>query len=143
MTKWQEYPYQVQVTLSSDADNVEIKMRLNYDKTLSITNVTFPDTQPQEYEIINSLLFKPFIPQSQALAEALACFLSKLSPEGFRLLNAKESNYKIAGALEKGDDVIEFDLHANKEGMVSSVRLVRATAESILIEVEQALGVEK
>lgn len=58
-------------------------------------------------------------------------------------MNAKESNYKIAGALEKGDDVIEFDLHANKEGMVSSVRLVRATAESILIEVEQALGVEK
>ena len=143
MTRWQEYPYQVHVTFSSDSDNVEIKMRLNYDKTLSITNVTFPDTQPQEYEIISSLLFKPFIPQSQALAEALACFLSKLSPEGFQLLNAKESNYKIAGSLEKGDDVVEFDLHANKEGMVSSVRLVRATAESILIEVEQALGVEK
>jgi hypothetical protein len=141
MIKWQEYPYQVLVTLSSDAAKPEVKVRFNYDKTLSITNVIFPDAQPQEREAVSSLLFKPFVPESRELAEALNGFLAKLSQDGFLLLSAKESNYRIAGALSKNDDVIEFELNVPKGGMVSSVRLLRATAEYILTELERALGV--
>lgn len=140
---WRELPYQILMTLSSDADDAEMKVRLNYDNALSITNVTFPDTPPEDNKVISSLLLKPFVPESQPLAEALDCFLSKLSPNDFRLLSAKENDYKISGTICKDEDAIDFELYANKEGMMSSVRLLRATTEQALIEVEQALGVGK
>lgn len=143
LTQWHEYPYQVLVILTSDTSNAEARVRLNYDDALSITNVTFPDTQPKDCELLSSLLLRPFVPESQTLAEVLDGFLAKLSQNGVRLLSAKENDYKITGILAKGEDALEFELNVPKNGMVRSIRLLRATAESILREVESAFGVGK
>lgn len=141
LVQWQEFPYQILLTLASDANDAEVKVRLHYDNELSVTTVTFSDAQPDEHEAISRLLFKPFVPVSQSLSEALGGFLAKLTPSGFQLLNAKESNYKIAGTLGKDNELIEFELYAKKDGMVGTVRLLKATTEQILIEAELALGV--
>lgn len=139
MISWKDNNYQVLLTLLSDASDAEVKVRLDYDGSLSVTNISYPDAQPKDRDAVNTLLARPFIPASQALAEALNGFLARVVPCGFQLLSAKETNYRIMGVLGKDEDKVAFELDADKKGMVGSVRLMKATTEHILVDVEHAL----
>ncbi len=139
MISWKDNNYQVLLTLLSDASDAEVKVRLDYDGSLSVTNISYPDAQPKDRDAVNTLLARPFIPASQALAEALNGFLARVVPCGFQLLSAKETNYRIMGVLGKDEDKVGFELDADKKGIVGSVRLLKATTENILAVVEHAL----
>ena len=143
MSRWQEHSYQVLMTLSSVEGGAAAKVRLYYDGALSVTNVMYLETAPEDCDSVGRALSKPFASESQTLGEALNDFLDRVVPCGFQLASAKESSYKIALVLSKGEGAVELELHAGKDGMVSSVLLLKATSEGVLAEVEDALGGEK
>jgi len=139
ITRWQEDSYQVLMTLSSGEGGAAAKVRLYYDGALSVTNVMCLETAPEDCDSVGRALSKPFAPVSQALGEALNDFLDRVAPGGFQLANAKESSYKISLVLSRGEDAVELELNAGKDGMVSSILLLKATTEDVLPEVESVL----
>ena len=83
---------------------------------------------------------QPFRPQSETLAQALEAFKEQISTLGFSLVEAKESNYRLQLTLAIDDEAVETQVDCDKEGMISSVRILKASSEGVIKRLEEAVG---
>lgn len=139
LMEWREHVYQVVLTLAHEQRSAKVQLKLHYDKTLSITNSSFIDGTDAEQVAIRKLLINPFVPQSDFLAEAVEAVRDPLEKAGFTLTAGKETDYRVQMTFAVTNEAVEVVLNANKEGMISSLRVIKATSEKVLGEFELAL----
>lgn len=138
---WREYDYQVVVRLVSRKSATDVRVRLHYDKKRAVTNLVFLDGSQPERDGIGALLHQPFRPQSEPLVEVLEALLGQISKHGFRLIEAVESNYRLQLTLALDDEAVEVQVDSDKEGVISSIRILKACSESVIQCLETALAV--
>lgn len=139
--EWTEHSYQIVISLANLRSLAKVRLRLNHDKKLALTNVIFIDGGQPEQDAITRLLFQPFRPDSEPLAQALDALLEQATLQDFTLAEAKESSYRLQLTLALDDEGIEVQVDCDKEGMVSTVRIMKATSEYIIQRLEAALAV--
>ena len=139
---WREHSYQVVITLTSKTNATSIKVRLHYDKKLAITNVVYLDGSETEQQAIQRFLTKPYQPQSAALAEAVETLEELLAEHGFFIFEASETSYRVQLMLAADNEGVEIQVNADKEGMISSIRIMKASSENIAQKLEKALAVQ-
>ena len=139
---WREHSYQVVITLTSKTNATSIKVRLHYDKKLAITNVVYLDGSETEQQAIQRFLTKPFQPQSAALAETVETLEELLAEHGFFIFEASETSYRVQLMLAADNEGVEIQVNADKEGMISSIRIMKASSENIAQKLEKALAVQ-
>lgn len=118
-----------------------MRLRLHYDKKRAVTNLVFLDGSQLEQDAIGALLHQPFRPHSEPLAEVLEALMEKVSTHGFRLIEGGESSYRLQLTLALGDEACEAQVDSDKEGMISSIRILKASSESVIQRIEKALVV--
>lgn len=141
LSDWREHSYQVVITLSYQTAATNIRVRLHYDKKLAITNVVFLDGNDIEQETIRTLLMKPFKPQSETLGEAVEALQELLAAHRFVIVDGAETSYRVQLTLAVENDAVEIQVNADKEGMISSIRILKASSESIVQQLEKAMAV--
>jgi hypothetical protein len=141
LSDWREHSYQVVITLSYQTAATNIRVRLHYDKKLAVTNVVFLDGNDVEQETIRTLLMKPFKPQSETLAEAVEALQELLAAHRFVIVDGAETSYRVQLTLTVESDAVEIQVNADKEGMISSIRILKASSESIVQQLEKAMAV--
>ncbi len=141
LSDWREHTYQVVITLSYQTAATNIRVRLHYDKKLAVTNVVFLDGKDFEQKTIRTLLLKPFKPQSETLAEAVEALQELLAAHRFVIVDGAETSYRVQLTLAVENDAVEIQANADKEGMISSIRVLKASSESIVQQLEKALAV--
>lgn len=142
LSDWRQYSYQVVISLSYQTAATSIRVRLHYDKKLAVTNVVFLDCSNIEKETINRLLMKPFKPQSETLAEAVEALQERLAAHRFVIVDGAETSYRVQLTLAVENDAVEIQVNADKEGMISSIRVLKASSESIVQKLEKAMAVQ-
>ncbi len=138
---WNEHSYQVVMGLTHRQSTASVRLRLHYDKKFAVSNLVFADGSQPEQDAISTLLCQPFRPQSETLAQALDALQEQISTLGFSLVEAKESNYRLQLTLAIGDEAVEGQVDCDKEGMISSVRILKASSEDVISRLEEALVV--
>ena len=141
LSDWRQYSYQVVISLSYQTAATSIRVRLHYDKKLAVTNVVFLDGSNSEKETISRLLMKPFKPQSETLAEAVEALQERLAAHRFVIVDGAETSYRVQLTLAVENDAVEIQVNADKEGMISSIRVLKASSESIAQQLEKAMAV--
>ncbi len=141
LSDWREHSYQVVITLSYQTAATNIRVRLHYDKKLAVTNVVFLDGNDIEQETIRTLLMKPFKPQSETLAEAVEALQELLAAHRFVIVDGAETSYRVQLTLAVENDAVEIQVNADKEGMISSIRILKASSEGIVQQLEKAMAV--
>ncbi len=141
ISDWREHSYQVVITLAGKAAASSVKVRLHYDKKLAITNVVYLDGSDSDQQTIQRLINRSFTPESETLAQALETIEAHLAKQGFSILEASESSYRLQLVLSAERDGIEIQVNADKEGMIGSIRIMKASSESIIDKLEKALAV--
>ncbi len=136
---WSEHSYQVVMGLTHRQSTASVRLRLHYDKKFAVSNLVFADGSPPEQDAISTLLCQPFRPKSESLAQALDALQQQISTLGFSLVEAKESNYRLQLTLAIDDEAIETQVDCDKEGMISSVRIMKASSEGVIKRLEEAL----
>lgn len=136
---WSEHSYQVVMGLTDRQSMASVRLRLHYDKKFAVSNLVFADGSQPEQDAISTLLCQPFRPQSETLAQALEAFKEQISTLGFSLVEAKESNYRLQLTLAIDDEAVETQVDCDKEGMISSVRILKASSEEVINRLEEAL----
>ena len=136
---WSEHSYQVVMGLTDRQSMASVRLRLHYDKKFAVSNLVFADGSQPEQDAISTLLCQPFRPQSETLAQALEAFKEQISTLGFSLVEAKESNYRLQLTLAIDDEAVETQVDCDKEGMISSVRILKASSEGVIKRLEEAL----
>lgn len=139
LTAWREHVLQVALTCTSKQSDAHVQLRLHYDKSFSVTNVTYLDGSDTDRGAVNQLLLRPFRPLDTALAEAVEALVESLLKAGFTLIEGKETPYRAQLTFVADNEGIEVELNANKEGMISSLRIIRATSESVICTFEKVL----
>ncbi len=139
ITVWREHVFQVVLTVSSRQADAHVQLRLHYDKSLSVSNVTYLEGSVADRMAVGQLLIRPFKPADSALAEAVDALTEPLQKAGFTLVDGKETAYRAQLVFSVGDDGVELEVNANKEGMISSLRVIRATTEEVIVKLEQAI----
>ena len=142
LSDWREHCYQVVITLSYQTAAPNVRARLYYDKKLAVTNVVFLDGSNSEKETISRLLMKPFKPQSETLAEAVDALQELLAAHRFVIVEGAETSYRVQLTLAVDNEAIEIQVNADKEGMISSIRVLKASSESIVQQLEKTLAVQ-
>lgn len=142
LSDWHEHSYQVVITFSYQKAATNIRVRLHYDKNFAVTNVVFIDGNDIEQKTIRKLLMKPFKPQSETLAEAVETLQELLAAYNFVIIEGTEASYRVQLTLAVDNEGIEIQVDANKEGMVSSIRVLKASTEDIVQQLEKALAVQ-
>lgn len=142
LSDWREHSYQVVITFSYQKAATNIRVRLHYDKNFAVTNVVFIDGNDIEQKTIRKLLMKPFKPQSETLAEAVETLQELLAAYNFVIIEGTEASYRVQLTLAVDNEGIEIQVDANKEGMVSSIRVLKASTEGIVQQLEKALAVQ-
>ena len=138
---WSEHSYQVVMGLTHRQSTASVRLRLHYDKKFAVSNLAFANGSQPEQDAISTLLCQPFRPQSKTLAQALDAFQEQISTQGFSLVEAKESSYRLQLTLAIDDETVETQIDCNKEGMISSVRILKASSEGVIKRLEEALVV--
>lgn len=136
---WSEHSYQVVMGLTDRQSMASVRLRLHYDKKFTVSNLVFADGSQPAQDAISTLLCQPFRPQSETLAQALDAFKEQISTLGFSLVEAKESNYRLQLTLAIDDEAVETQVDCDKEGMISSVRILKASSEEVINRLEEAL----
>ena len=136
---WSEHSYQVVMGLTDRQSMASVRLRLHYDKKFAVSNLVFADGSQPAQDAISTLLCQPFRPQSETLAQALEAFKEQISTLGFSLVEAKESNYRLQLTLAIDDEAVETQVDCDKEGMISSVRILKASSEEVINRLEEAL----
>ena len=136
---WSEHSYQVVMGLTDRQSMASVRLRLHYDKKFTVSNLVFADGSQPAQDAISTLLCQPFRPQSETLAQALDAFKEQISTLGFSLVEAKESNYRLQLTLAIDDEAVETQVDCDKEGMISSVRILKASSEGVIKRLEEAL----
>lgn len=139
LTSWREHVFQVALTVSSKQAGTHVQLKLHYDNSLSVSNVTYLEGSVADRTAISQLLVKPFKPADSALAEAVDALVEPLQNAGFTLVDGKETAYRAQLVFSAGDDGVELEVNANKEGMISSLRVIRATTQEVIEKLEQAI----
>lgn len=142
VSDWCEHSYQVVVTLTSKTNGTSIKVRLHYDKKLAITNVVYLDGSATDQQSVQTLLMTPFRPQSASLAEAVETLQELLAEHGFFIFEATETNYRVKLMLAADNEGVEIQVNADREGMISSIRIMKASSEGVAQKLEKALAVQ-
>jgi len=138
---WSEHSYQVVMGLTNRQSAASVRLRLHYDKKLAISNLVFADGSQPEQDAIGNLLCQPFRPQSETLAQALDALQEQVTTLGFSLAEAKESNYRLQLTLAFDNEAVEIQVDCDKEGMIGSVRILKASSEGVIKRLEEALVV--
>jgi len=138
---WSEYDFQVVVVLAHRGSTAKVRLRLHYDKQFAVSNLVFVDGSQPEQTAIRTLLCQPFRPQSETLVQALDAMQEQISMRGFSLVEARESNYRLQLTLAIDDEAVETQVDCDKEGMISSVRILKASSEDVIKQLEEALVV--
>jgi hypothetical protein len=141
IANWSEHSYQVVMGLTHRQSTASVRLRLHYDKKFAVSNLVFADGGQPEQDAISTLLCQPFRPQSETLAQALDAFQEQISTLGFSLVEAKESNYRLQLTLAIDDEAVETQVDCDKEGMISSVRILKSSSEAVINRLEEALVV--
>lgn len=141
ITNWSEHSYQVVIGLTHRQSTASVRLRVHYDKKFAVSNLGFADGSQPEQDAINTLLCQPFRPQSKTLAQAFDAFLEQVSTLGFSLVEAKESDYRLELTLAIDNEAVETQVYCDKEGMISSVRVLKASSEVVIYRLEEALVV--
>ncbi|HBN8604832.1 TPA: hypothetical protein L3744_003359 [Pseudomonas aeruginosa] len=136
---WSEHSYQVVMGLTHRQSTASVRLRLHYDKKFAVSNLVFADGSQPEQDAISTLLCQPFRPKSESLAQALDALQEQISTLGFSLVEAKESNYRLQLTLAIDDEAVETQVDCDKEGMISSVRIMKASSEGVIKRLEEAL----
>lgn len=121
------------------AQKSDVAVRLHYDKKKTITTKVFISGSSEDQATIDKLIVEPFHAQSSALQDAFDAVLEKLAPHGFSLANVIESAYLLQLVLVGGEDAVDVHVNADKRGMVSSVRIIRATSERAITRFTNAM----
>ena len=137
--EWNEYPFQVVVKFIERDQQADVAVRLHYDKKKTITTKVFISGNPEDQAIIDKLIVEPFKAQSPALQDAFDAVLEKLTPHGFSLAHASESAYLLQLVFVEGEDAVDVHINADKRGMVSSIRISRATSEKAITRFTNAM----
>ena len=130
--EWREHPFQVVIKLIDGVNQSEAAMRLHYNKKLTITNMVFASGDPADQIAIGKLLRHSFVAQSDALQDALEAITEKVTAQGFSLIEASETDYRLQLVFADDIDAVDIQVYADKEGMVSSVRISRASSEEAI-----------
>lgn len=141
LSDWREHSYQVVITLDCRKTESSIRVRLHYDKKLSITNVVYLDGSDAEQQAIQKFLIKSFRPQSEPLAEAVETLQELLAKDGLLVIEGSETSYRVQLTLAADNEGVEIQVDADKEGMISSIRIIKASSEKIAQKLETALAV--
>lgn len=139
IANWSEHSYQVVMGLTHRQSTASVRLRLHYDKKFAVSNLVFADGSQPEQDAISTLLRQPFRPQSETLAQALDALQEQISAQGFSLVEAKESNYRLQLTLSIDDEAVETEVNCDKEGMISSVRILKSSSEDVTNRLEDAL----
>lgn len=137
--KWDEYPFQIVINFIEHEQKSNVAVRLHYDKKKTITTKVFISGNSEDQAIIDKLIVEPFHAQSSALQDAFDAVLEKLAPHGFSLANVIESAYLLQLVLVGGEDAVDVHVNADKRGMVSSIRISRATSERAITRFTNAM----
>ena len=130
------------ITFSYQTAATNIRVRLHYDKKLAVTNVVFLDGNDIEQKTIRTLLMKPFKPQSETLAEAVEALQELLAAHRFVIVDGAETSYRVQLTLAVENEAVEIQVNTDKEGMISSIRVLKASSESIVQQLEKAMTVQ-
>lgn len=141
LSDWREHSYQVVIALECRKTERSIRVRLHYDKKLAITKVVFLDGSDAEQQAIQRLLIKPFRPHSEPLAEAVETLQELLAKHGLFVVEGAETSYRVQLTLAADNEGVEIQVNADKEGMISSIRIMKASSENIVQKLETALAV--
>ena len=142
LSDWREHSYQIVITLTGKTAATSIKVRLHYDKKLAITNVVYLDGSDTDQQSVQTLLVTPFRPQSATLAEAVETLQETLAEHGFFIFEASETSYRVQLMLAADNEGVEIQVNADKEGMISSIRIMKASSERIAQKLEKALAAQ-
>lgn len=137
--EWNEYPFQVVVKFIERDQKSDVAVRLHYDKKKTITTKVFISGNPEDQTIIDKLIVEPFKAQSPALQDAFDAVLEKLTLHGFSLAHASESAYLLQLVFVGGEDAVDVHINSDKRGMVSSIRISRATSEKAITRFTNAM----
>ncbi|WP_027962484.1 ATP-binding domain-containing protein [Halomonas halodenitrificans] len=137
--EWKEYSFQVVIRLTEGEQQGQVAVRLHYDKKLAITNKVFTQGTHTDQATIDKLICEPFHAQSSALQDALEAVVEKLATHGFSLAEASESAYLLHLVLVHGEDAMGVQVNADKRGMVSSIRINRASSEQAISRFTSAM----
>ncbi len=137
--EWNEYPFQVVIKFIERDQQADVAVRLHYDKKKTITTKVFISGNPEDQVSIDKLISEPFHAQSSALQDVLDTVLEKLAFHGFSLAHVTESDYLLQLVFVGGEDAVDVHINADKRGMVSSIRISRATSEKAITRFTNAM----
>lgn len=141
ITDWTEHSHQVVIGLSNRQSTENVRLRLHHDKMFAVSKMVFVQGGQSEQDAISHLLCQPFRPQSETLGQALDALLEQITPQGFRLMEARESDYLLHLTFGQEDEAIEIQAHCDKEGMIGKLRIMKASSERTINRLEEALRV--
>ena len=137
---WKEYEYQILVTFSQKSTNNCVKIRFHYNKHFVITNIVNISGADSDLNDVKNIIVKKFSPESEPMMEAFTFVEELLSGKGFSIIYGLETNYRIRLVIEKNNELIEVELNIKKDGMVSSIRILKATSEDIACYFEEVMS---
>ena len=138
---WREYSYQVVIRLKNRKSELSISIRLHYNKKFAITNMVYLEGSDADRKAVESLLFKPFRPQNEILADAVETLQVHLAKHGFSVIDASESSYRAQLTLISESEGIEVEVYVDKVGMISSIKIMKAFSDYIAQKLESALAI--
>ncbi len=139
--EWREYGLQVVIKLIDGAKQAEAAVRLHYDKKLSVTNIVFIGGEPTDQAVIDKLIRLSFRTQSDALQDALEAITEKVATDGFSLVEVSETDYRLQLVIAHAEDAVEVQVNADKQGMVGSVRIGKASSEHAIARFTKAMEI--
>ena len=140
ISSWQEYDYQIVIAFLKKAGNNEVRIRLHYNKQFAITNVVNLSGAEDDINDVRNIIDKKFSPASEPMLEAFTFVEKLLMENGFKIIFGVETNYRLCLTIEKENDIVEVEFNIKKDGMVSSIRILKATSEDITCEFEKVMG---
>lgn len=140
LSNWLEHSHQIVLTLDCRKTKSSIRVRLHFDKKLAITNMVYLDGSDAERQAIQKILMRSFRPKSETLAEAVESLQEHLTQHGFVVIEGTEASYRVQLTLADDNEGVEIQVNADKEGMISSIRILKASTENIAQKLERALA---
>ena len=94
--------------------------------------MVFASGEPADQIAIEKQLRHSFVAQSDALQDTLEAVTEKITAHGYSLIEASETDYRLQLVFADDIDAVDIQVNADKEGMVSSVRISRASSEEAI-----------
>lgn len=137
--EWRNHAYQAVLALTNTMGSSNVRVRLHYDKNLTITNVLFLEGSDEGQQAVAAHLLRPVRPQDPLLAEAVDAVCDAMRDRGFTSIAGKETSYRAELTFASEEEAVELEVNSNKAGMVTSLRVLRATSENAAAAAEGLL----